>query len=63
MNRKNKNIIILVLVMLLVYGAGLAFFIYGKYQSTIRETTLSTAALSKTKAVEREHFGFAPGIR
>ncbi len=52
MNRKNKNIIILVLVMLLVYGAGLAFFIYGKYQSTIRETTLSTAALSKTKAVE-----------
>ncbi len=52
MNRKNKYIIVLVLLLLLVYGAGLAIFIYGKYKSTIRETALSTSALSKTKALE-----------
>ena len=52
MNRKNKNIIMLVLALFLVYGAGLTAFIYGKYQTTIRETSLSTANLTKTKAME-----------
>lgn len=52
MNRKNKNIIMLVLALFIVYGAGLAVFIYGKYQNTIRETSLSTANLTKTKAME-----------
>ena len=52
MNRKNKNIIILVLALLLVYGVGLSAFIYSKYKNTIRETSLSTAAFTKTRAVE-----------
>ena len=52
MNRKNKNIIILVLALLLVYGVGLSAFIYNKYKNTIRETSLSTAAFTKTRAVE-----------
>ena len=42
----------LVLALFIVYGAGLAVFIYGKYQNTIRETSLSTANLTKTKAME-----------
>lgn len=52
MNRKNKNIILAILLLLFIYGAVSFLLIYQKYQRTIRETVQTTSAYAKAKAVE-----------
>ncbi|MCQ2974561.1 MAG: GAF domain-containing protein [Bacteroidales bacterium] len=52
MKKKNKDIIIAVLILLFCYIAISVFFIYNKYNRIVKETILSTSLTSRSKAIE-----------